>query len=118
MMENYAATLPDATGNFHFQPGVAAFGRKPHSSFFPEAMRHLPPSFRRGEFHLCFYDLPHLFSSPQGEDMPKCGFRWVEDHPPNSVARHFKHAAKVSPSPSVFASLRRDCKSEPRRSAA
>ena len=31
--------------------------------------------------------------------MPKCGFRWVEDHPANSVARHFKHAANVSPSP-------------------
>jgi len=28
--------------DFHFQPGVAAFGRKPHSSFFPKKCGGLP----------------------------------------------------------------------------
>jgi len=28
--------------DFHFQPGVAAFGRKPHSSFFPKQCGGLP----------------------------------------------------------------------------
>jgi len=42
MMKNYAATMLDATGNFHFQPCVAAFGKKPHSSFFSKKCGGLP----------------------------------------------------------------------------
>jgi hypothetical protein len=39
MMKNYAATMPDATGNFHFQPGVSGFRQKAGLIIFPEAMR-------------------------------------------------------------------------------
>ena len=79
-MENYAATLPDATGKIPIKcvrrVSALSEGRVPH--------------FLR----------PHSpVSSPQGEDIPKYDFRRTEDHPANSVAKHFKHAAYVSPSP-------------------
>jgi len=38
-MENYAATMPDATGNFHFQPGCSGFRQKAALIIFLEAMR-------------------------------------------------------------------------------
>jgi hypothetical protein len=51
------------------------------------------------------------------EQQPRI-FSIVEDCLANPIAGFSVKAANVSPSPSVFASLRRDCKSEPRRSAA
>jgi len=40
MMENYAATLPDAMGNFSFPTGHSGFRPKAALILFPEAMRH------------------------------------------------------------------------------
>ena len=48
---------------------------------------------------------------------PRFGVISCETHD-NPAHRMAQNVANNSPSPSVFASLRRDCKSEPRRSAA
>ena len=75
---NSHSPVGELVTDFHFQPGVAAFGRKPHSSFFPKPCSICrpppPPAFQEGR-------VPHLFlrpsspvSSPQGEDMPKREF--------------------------------------------
>jgi len=60
----------------------------------------------------------NLTFSPQEKEQQPRIFSFVEGCPANSIAGYSVKAANVSPSPSVFASLRRDCKSAPRRSAA
>jgi hypothetical protein len=89
---------------------------------------------RRNEF--CFDACPHLYPLPSAfafcsgaiaskhsEDgqeriLPITVSGYSFAHPANPVARTSKQTENDSPSPSVFASLRRDYKFEPRRSSA
>jgi len=90
----------------------------------------------RGELDLCFtlaltfYPLPSVFTAfrrdraeAKGEGGQErkwqlAGIGRADERPVNPVARIFMETANDSPSPSVFASLRRDYKFEPRRSSA
>jgi hypothetical protein len=71
---------------------------------------------RRNEF--CFDARPHLYPLPQERILPITVSGYSFAHPANPVARISKQTENDSPSPSVFASLRRDYKFEPRRSSA
>ena len=66
--------------DFHFRPVVAAFGRKPHLSFFSKKCGGLPTAATTVSGTLIISEgrVPHLFlrppspvSSPQGEDIPE-----------------------------------------------
>jgi hypothetical protein len=72
----------------------------------------------RGELDLCFTLALTFYPLPQERKWQLADFGCADERPTNPVARIYLETANDSPSPSVFASLRRDYKFEPRRSSA